>query len=197
MVAPPPDPSGSTPATYVTRTIISIHASHEATGEWRVLMQGEGVFYSAVDSLEAYVRELQMQLEERAGMLQPCHYKGCTSLVRNAHCVSMYVHEFRSFQSLGVFVVVKPKLSRCRLRQGVRRYCFHPFIQCLSTAGIQKQREAERKEKASPQNKPRYQNHRRLSFLHRSGTPTRSPISKPSVVIKKGKKQNIISTARP
>jgi hypothetical protein len=71
-VTPPPDPSGRrTPATYVTRTIISIHASHEAVWEWRVVMQGEGVFYSAVDSLEAFVEDLQMQLEEVAGMLRP------------------------------------------------------------------------------------------------------------------------------
>jgi hypothetical protein len=69
MIAPPPGSSGSMPATYVTRTIISIHASHEAAVEWRIVMQGEGVFYSAVESLEAFVEELQLQLEEVAGML--------------------------------------------------------------------------------------------------------------------------------
>lgn len=84
MVAPTPDrsgPSGSTPATYFTRTIVSIHATHETAGEWRIVMQGNGVFYSAVDSLEAYVIELQMQLEERAGMLRPCSHEVRTNSI--------------------------------------------------------------------------------------------------------------------
>lgn len=84
MVAPTPDhsgPSGSTPATYVTRTIASIHATHETAGEWRIVVQGNGVFYSAVDSLEAYVIELQMQLEERAGMLRPCSHEVMTNSI--------------------------------------------------------------------------------------------------------------------
>lgn len=83
MVPPTPDPSGITGTgsmqpTYITRTVRGIKATFGPIGEWRIVAQGEGVFYSAVDSLEAYIRELQMQVEEHAGMLPSCCCKSCT-----------------------------------------------------------------------------------------------------------------------